>query len=69
LYNLRDDISEEQDLSADQPGLTAALAETLAVWRQSVEAKIPPVNPDWQAGRRPFNPSFQNNGSTDEAQE
>lgn len=47
LYNLRDDISEERDLSADNPDVARDLYEQLATWRESVEAKIPENNPDW----------------------
>jgi len=45
LYNLRQDISEEHDLTQDNPQLTAELSEMLSEWRQSVEAKFPRVNP------------------------
>ena len=48
LYNLRDDLSEERDLARDKPELAAELRAMLAEWRESVEAKIPEPNPDWQ---------------------
>ena len=47
LYNLREDLSEEHNLAAERPGLTAKLAGMLAAWRESVEAKIPQPNPDY----------------------
>lgn len=47
LYNLRDDISEDNDLSGEMPELAAKMKEMLADWRVSVEAKIPQPNPDY----------------------
>ncbi len=47
LYHLRDDISEERNLAADHPDIERDLYERLAVWRESVEAKIPEPNPAW----------------------
>jgi arylsulfatase A-like enzyme len=47
LYNLREDIGEEHDLSATQPQRAARMAAMLAAWRERVEAKIPQPNPDF----------------------
>ena len=48
LYNLREDIGEDRDLSKEKPDLTAKLKEMLIAWRESVEAKIPAPNPDFK---------------------
>ena len=48
LYNLREDIGEENDLSQSEPETRARLHALLAEWRRSVEAKIPQPNPQWQ---------------------
>lgn len=56
LYNLRDDIEEEHDLAAAQPRRVRELHAKLVAWRRSIEAKIPDVNPDYEAmlaGRKP----------------
>jgi arylsulfatase A-like enzyme len=47
LYNLREDISEEQDLAATHPRTAGELHDRLMQWRQSVEALVPERNPDW----------------------
>ncbi|MDA3963536.1 MAG: sulfatase [Planctomycetota bacterium] len=52
LYNLRDDISEERDRAADKPELVKNLHAKLIAWRESVEAKIPPVNEHYEAMSR-----------------
>lgn len=41
LYNLREDIEENHDLSHEMPDLARDMADKLAHWRQEVEAKIP----------------------------
>jgi len=48
LYNLREDVSEDRNVAADHPEITARLHGLLAEWRESVEAAIPQPNPDWQ---------------------
>lgn len=47
LYNLRQDISEDHNLVAEEPERVAQMQAALAAWRQQVEAKIPQPNPDW----------------------
>lgn len=47
LYNLREDIGEEHNRVADHRDMANALHGKLAAWRQSIEAKIPQPNPDW----------------------
>ena len=47
LYNLREDVSEEHDLSEQQPEVTSRLREMLHQWLKQVDAKIPQPNPDY----------------------
>jgi len=49
LYNLREDPSEDNNLAQDKPALANELQARLAVWRQTVNAKLPLPNPDYQA--------------------
>jgi len=46
LYNLADDLGEEEDLSAQMPERAAGLREKLDAWRESVGAQMPEPNPD-----------------------
>ena len=48
LYNLRDDIGEERNLAEQMPQIRDRLHGLLREWRETVEAKIPQPNPDWQ---------------------
>ena len=48
LYNLRDDISERQNLARDLPQVTAEMADELACWREQVQARLPAPNPDYR---------------------
>lgn len=48
LYNLRDDISERQNLARDLPQVTAEMAGELACWREQVQARLPAPNPDYR---------------------
>lgn len=47
LYNLRNDIGEQIDLSAKEPERTAKLHGRLKVWRESIGAQPPTPNPDY----------------------
>ncbi len=47
LYNLRDDLGEDDDLAPDAPGLRDELHELLVDWRQRVGAIVPERNPGW----------------------
>ncbi len=49
LYNLRSDIGEEHDRSAEEPALTEALKAELEEWRERVGALIPEENPGYTA--------------------
>lgn len=48
LYNLKDDLSESKDLSKAMPEQADRLRARLAEWRQSVDAQMPKVNPNYQ---------------------
>jgi len=45
LYNLRDDISEKEDLAEKMPEKAAELKAMLAKWRKQVNAKMPASGP------------------------
>jgi len=47
LYNLRDDIGEDDDLAPDSPALRDELHARLMEWREQVGAVIPERNPNW----------------------
>ncbi|WP_197168112.1 sulfatase [Neorhodopirellula pilleata] len=51
LYNLRDDLSEQHNLAANQPDLVRELRAALEAWRQRVGAKMPTPNPDYDPQR------------------
>lgn len=48
LYNLREDPGETRNLADEKPDLAHELNNLLTAWQQSVEAKIPEPNPDWE---------------------
>ena len=47
LYNLREDIAEQRDLSQAQPAVARRLHALLRAWREEVGAKLPRPNPDY----------------------
>lgn len=47
LYNLRDDIGEQQNLAASQPARVQELQGKLAAWRKQVGALMASPNPDY----------------------
>jgi len=47
LYNLEDDISEENDISAQNPGKTKELFEILNQWRKENNVRMMEKNPKW----------------------
>jgi len=49
LYNLKDDISEDHDLSGDLADVTVDLHDLLLRWREDVSARLPQPNPDYGA--------------------
>ncbi len=51
LYDLRKDIGEMHDLSAEQPERAAAMKRRLLNWMASVPAEIPSANPHHDPSR------------------
>jgi len=47
LYNLREDIGEQNDLAAKYPDRAGGLRQKLHAWRQEVDAQMPTPNPDY----------------------
>jgi len=47
LYNLREDVAETRDRSAELPDKAGELHAKLVAWRESVEALVPKPNPNW----------------------
>ena len=47
LFNLAEDIGEQNDLSRTEPEQTARLRTLLHTWRNSVSARMMPPNPDY----------------------
>ena len=47
LYNLSDDIGENEDLAQALPEKTNALRKQLQTWRKRVDAPMPKPNPNW----------------------
>ena len=52
LYNLKEDIGETSDKSADNPEKTVELYNLLDQWRVEVKAEMPVPNPDFNEKRR-----------------
>ncbi|MFW6133029.1 MAG: sulfatase [Planctomycetota bacterium] len=48
LYNLRDDVGEDNDLADEEPDRRDRLHKMLVAWRDSVAAELPRPNPDFQ---------------------
>ncbi|MBM4023829.1 MAG: sulfatase [Planctomycetes bacterium] len=48
LYDLRSDLGEQRDLSAEMPEKAAELQRMLHEWRNKVEAVMPQPNPKWK---------------------
>jgi arylsulfatase A-like enzyme len=49
LYNLKDDLGEQNDLAPKMPKKAAELRELLHKWRASVNAQMPTPNPDYES--------------------
>jgi len=47
LYNLKDDIGENNNLAKTQPAKVKELIDDLNIWRKKVGAQLPSVNPDY----------------------
>jgi arylsulfatase A-like enzyme len=48
LYNLREDLSETNDVASKMPEKAAELRQKLADWRRAVNAQMPTPNPDYK---------------------
>jgi len=48
LYNLKDDLSEKNDLAEKMPDRTRELRDRLNAWRKSVGAQMPTANPNYK---------------------
>ena len=53
LYNIPEDISENNDLAAQEPGKTKSLHEKLIAWRKEVGALMPTPNPNFDPNAPP----------------
>ena len=51
LYNLRDDMGEQNDLSRKEPQRAARLRQMLHDWRKSVDAAMPTPNPNYDPAK------------------
>lgn len=49
LFNLKEDIEEQHDLSLDEPEKVKELQSLLHDWRESVDAKMMEPNPEYQS--------------------
>ena len=47
LFNLKNDLSEKNDLSQDMPEKVKELNEEIMIWLLKTNAKVPRVNPDY----------------------
>lgn len=47
LYDIENDISEKNNIAKNHPDLTEKIYSKLKNWRESVHAKIPKPNPEW----------------------
>ena len=52
LYNLKDDIGEQNDLSKTNPAKADELRKMLHQWRKDVDAQIPKPNPDYDPNKK-----------------
>ncbi|HEY1192047.1 MAG TPA: sulfatase/phosphatase domain-containing protein, partial [Gemmata sp.] len=48
LFDVKKDLSESRNLSAEKPQLVEDLAKRLAAWRKAVGAQMPTPNPDYR---------------------
>ncbi len=51
LYNLREDLSETKNLAEADPEKAKSLQQKLNAWRNSVHAKMPAANPDYDPAK------------------
>lgn len=65
LYNLKEDIGEQNNLVSKMPEKAAQLRKMLHEWRKSVGAKMPTWNPDYVPGA-PARPTEEQNRQREE---
>jgi arylsulfatase A len=53
LFNLREDIGEQHDISSSNPEMVIELLTMLHQWREKVDAQMPKPNPDYVGGLSP----------------
>lgn len=51
LFNLKDDLAEQHDLSASEPDKVKELQDMLQNWRKRVDAKMMVPNPEYQSSK------------------
>lgn len=51
LYDLREDVREQNNLSAERPAVRDRLHEQLRSWRDEVGAVMPAPNPNYEEGK------------------
>ena len=54
LYNLREDIGEQNDLAGAEPGRVEEMNAMIDRFLEQTEAVIPTANPEYEAGSDPF---------------
>lgn len=52
LFNLKDDINEQNDLSSSEPEKANELKEMLHSWRKSFSAKMMEPNPEYSSSKK-----------------
>jgi hypothetical protein len=52
LYNLANDLGEQNDVASEMPERVSELDNQLSEWLASVGAKLPRPNPDYQGEAR-----------------
>ena len=51
LYDLENDLGEQENLAERDPARAQAMQRDLAAWRESVGAEMPTANPDYDPAR------------------
>jgi hypothetical protein len=59
LYNLRDNVGEQNDLAAKMPDKVEALRSRLHAWRKEVGAQMPAPNPKYDPSKPEAVPKAQ----------
>ena len=50
LFNLKEDLGEQNDLAAKMPAKAKALQQQLATWRAEAKVQMPQRNPNYKVG-------------------